>query len=129
MRYSTSGEQNLETSIILDFVHQLLFTNMHRRPPLVLLAAAALSFRCSVISASCMLFMASFSPDSVKHKILQLLMSRWYDSRDRSSSILLSNDCMFSNTTDGRCRLPTQRRILTRHPTNVPNISVSFSCQ
>ena len=28
MRYSTSGEQNLESS--LDFVHQLLFTNVHR---------------------------------------------------------------------------------------------------
>jgi hypothetical protein len=37
MRYSTSGEQNLETSLILDFVDQLLFTNIHRPPPLVLL--------------------------------------------------------------------------------------------
>jgi hypothetical protein len=40
MRYSTSGEQNLKTSLILDFVHQLLFINRHRPPPLVLPEAA-----------------------------------------------------------------------------------------
>ena len=34
MRYSASGEQNLKTSLILQFVHQLLFTNRHRPPPL-----------------------------------------------------------------------------------------------
>ena len=44
MRYSNSGEQNLEISLILDFVQQLLFINRHRLPPLVLLGPADLSW-------------------------------------------------------------------------------------
>ena len=35
----------LGTSLILDFVHQLLFTNRHRPPPLVLPETAVLSSR------------------------------------------------------------------------------------
>jgi hypothetical protein len=48
MRYSTSGEQNLKTSLRLDFMHQLLFTNIYRPPPIVLPEAAVLSCRCNV---------------------------------------------------------------------------------
>ena len=45
MRYSTSGEQNIETS--LDFVHQLLFTNIHRPPS---------SSECAVLSSQCSVY-------------------------------------------------------------------------
>ena len=68
MRYSTSGEQYLEISLILDIVHQQLFTNRHTPPPLVLPDVAALSCRCSEKPASSILSMLSFSHVSVKQR-------------------------------------------------------------
>jgi hypothetical protein len=99
-----------------DFAHQLLLTNRHRLPPLVLSGAAVLSCRCTEKPANCILSMSSVSHNSVKHKILQFLMSRWKDSLERSSSSLFSNDCTLANRTDGRGGLLTRLRILTRHP-------------
>jgi hypothetical protein len=116
MRFSASCEQNFETSLILDLLHELLLINRHRPPHLDLTWAAILSCHCTENPASCMLSVSSFSHDSVKHKILQFIMSHWQDNLDRSSSSLLSNDCTLANRTNGRSGLLTQRRILTRHP-------------
>ena len=86
MRYSTSGEQYLGTSLILDIAHQQLLTNRHISPPLALPDVAALSCRNTEKPASSILSVSSFSQVLVKHKILPFLMSNYQDSLDRRSS-------------------------------------------
>ena len=113
MKYSTLGQQYLETSLILDITHQQLLTNRHTPRRTV----AALSCRCMENPASSILSLSSFSHDSVKHKIL---LSRWSDSFNRKLSSLYSNDCTLDYYTEGSVGLPTHRQILTRHPALLP---------
>ena len=101
MRYSTSGKQNLETSLILHFVHQLLFTNRNRPPRLVLMEEAVLSCRWPENPASCMLSMSSFSHDSMKYKILQFFYVPMVRYPWSELIHFLSNDCKLANRTDG----------------------------
>jgi hypothetical protein len=84
MRYSTSGEQYLETYLMLDIEHQLLLINRHTPPLLVLPDVAVPSCRCMENPANSILSVSLFSHGSVKHKISQFLMSRWQDSLDRA---------------------------------------------
>ena len=116
IRYSTSGDQYLETSLMLDIAHQQLLTNRHTLPPLILPDIAALSCQCTEKPDSSILSVSSFSQVSVKHKILQFLMSRWQDSLNPRSSRLFSSDCTLANNTEGSGGLPTRRQVLTRHP-------------
>ena len=116
IRYSTSGEQNLETSLILDIAHQLLLTKRHTPSRLVLPEGASLFCRCMENPASSILSVSSFSHNSVKHKMLQFLMSRWQDNLNCRPSILFSNDCTLPRIMEGNGSLLSRLRILRRVP-------------
>ena len=86
MRYSTSGEQYLETSLILDITHQQLLTNRDTPPQLILPAVAALevSNPCSDVqtlfsvirdSSSNIMYQISYKQCEKTYKIVQLLRS------------------------------------------------------
>ena len=76
MRYFTSDEQYLETSLILDIAHQQLLRNRHTLPPLALPDVAALSCRCTENTASSILSVSSVSHDTVKYKIFNAPLVR-----------------------------------------------------
>ena len=74
IRYSTSGKQPLETSLILEIAHPLVLTKRHIPPTPHLTRGSAFCW-CMENPSSSILSVSSFSHVSVKHKMLQFLMS------------------------------------------------------